>query len=119
MGAQRAAWQAAFRAEAAAAGHGEYGQVLFDLVKAFEKIPHQHLVTAAIRHGYDLSLLRLSLAAYRIPRTNGVDGVVSRSINAVLGITAGSGSATTELRMLLLDVVAVSLCHVIRRRSHR
>ena len=39
MGAQRAAWQAAFRAETAAAGNGEYGQVLFDLVKAFEKIP--------------------------------------------------------------------------------
>ena len=96
MGAQRAAWQAAFRAEAAAAGHGEYGQILFDLVKAFEKIPRQHLVTAAARHGYDLRILRLSLAAYRIPRTIDIDGVASRCITAVLGIIAGSGYATAE-----------------------
>ena len=39
MGAQRAAWQVAFRAENVAADGSEYGQTLFDLVKAFEKNP--------------------------------------------------------------------------------
>ena len=35
----------------------------------------------------------------------GIDGIYSRCIVAVLGITAGSGFATTELRLLLLDVI--------------
>ena len=105
MGAQRASWQVAFRSEAAADDGLQYAQSLLDLVKAFEKIPHHYIVQAAIRHNYNLCLLRLSLAAYRLPRAIGVDGQYSRLIVAVLGITAGSGSATTELLLLLLDVV--------------
>jgi hypothetical protein len=40
MGAQRAAWQAAFHAEGAARDDTAYSQSLLDLVKAFETIPH-------------------------------------------------------------------------------
>ena len=105
MGAQRAAWQVAFRAEAAARDGMHYAQSLLDLVKAFEMLPHNRIAEAAMRHGYNLWLLRLSLAAYRLPRSLGIDGAYSRSVIAVLGITAGSGFATTELRLLLLDVV--------------
>ena len=105
MGAQRAAWQSAFRAENAARLRSHWGGSLLDLIKAFEKIPHHRIVEAATRLGYNLWVLRLSLAAYRLPRTVGVDGVYSRLIIAVLGITAGSGSATTELRILMLEVV--------------
>ena len=43
MGAQRAAWQVAYRVEAAAADGREYGQALFDLVTAFEQAPHEHM----------------------------------------------------------------------------
>ena len=57
-GAQRAAWQVAFQAEAAAASGEDYAQALFDLVKAFEKVPHDRLVAAARRHGYCLTVLR-------------------------------------------------------------
>ena len=35
----------------------------------------------------------------------GIDGVYSRSVQATMGTTAGSGFATTELRLLLLDVM--------------
>ena len=45
----------------------------------------------------------MSLDAYRAPRRLGVDGIFLRSIVAVDGIKAGSGFATTELRMLLMD----------------
>ena len=101
MGAQKAAWQASFVAEAAALARKEHAQGLLDLVKAFETVPHAVLVAAARALGYCLVLLRLSLAAYRLARTVSVDGAHSRKIRATRGITAGSGFATSELRVLL------------------
>ena len=79
--------------------------ILLDLVKAFEMIPHDHVAAAARRHGFSPWILRLSLAAYRMPRAIGVGGVYSRMIIATRGITAGSGFATTELRILFLDII--------------
>ena len=74
-------------------------------MKAFETVNHQILVDAAKAHGYNPWILRLSLKAYRATRHIGIDGVYSRAIQAVTGITAGSGFATTELRVLLLSLV--------------
>ncbi len=105
MGAQRAAWQASFHAEVASLAKFCYGQALLDLVKAFERIPHWAIIKAAKKHGFCGWVLRLSLAAYRAKRTIAVAGVFSRVIVAVRGITAGSGFATSELRVILLDVV--------------
>ena len=53
----------------------------------------------------NLVVLRLSVAAYHLSRVICVDGVCSRHVQAARGITAGSGFATTELRLLLHDVV--------------
>ena len=57
MGAQRAAWVAAFQAEAAACDQLSHVAALLDLVKAFERIPHAHLVRAARKHGYSLVVI--------------------------------------------------------------
>ena len=108
MGAQRAAWTMAFRAEAAALSAQEHAVALLDLVKAFERVPHHLLAAAAARKGYPLVLLRLSLAAYRMQRAIGIEGVFSHLLVATRGITAGSGMATTELRILLIDVIVVA-----------
>ena len=105
MGAQRAAWQTSFQAESSALSKLDYAQTNLDIVKAFEKVKHHLVVRAARKHGYNLLVLRLSLAAYRAPRAIGVNGVYSRIIIATTGITAGSGFATSELRVLLLDLV--------------
>jgi len=105
MGAQRAAWLSGFRAETSAQSKLAFAQSLLDLVKAFEKVKHAILVDAAVRHGYSLWLLRMSLASYRAPRAIGVNGVYTRTITACRGITAGSTFATTELRVLLLTMV--------------
>ena len=105
MGAQRAAWQAAFAVEYAARSGKHLVQSFLDLVKAFEMIPHEHIAAAAAKHGYSAWVLRLSLAAYRMQRVVSVEGLYSRPIVAARGITAGSGFATTELRILLLDVI--------------
>ena len=59
MGAQKAAWQAAFVAEAAVLSEMEHAQALLDLVKALETVPHSVPVAAAIAQGYSLVLLRL------------------------------------------------------------
>jgi len=51
MGAQRAAWQAAFVAELAYLQRLDHVQILLDLVKAFETIPHCKLIAAARAKG--------------------------------------------------------------------
>ena len=105
MGSQQAAWHASYQAEQAKYDDEEYAQSLLDLVKAFETVDHELVVLAAKEHGYNPWILRLSLAAYRAPRRIGIDGVFSRLVVAGRGITAGSGFATTELRVLLLSLV--------------
>ena len=100
MGAQRASWEAAFMAEIAALQCRDHAQALLDLVKAFETVPHDLLVEAAKAKGYSVMLLRLSIAAYRLQRSIGIDGVFSKFMRATRGITAGSGFATSELRLL-------------------
>ncbi len=107
MGAQKAAWQASFSAESAALTGEDHAQGLLDLVKAFETVPHDMLVQAARMLGYPLRLIKLSLAAYRLRRTVGIDGVYSKMVRACRGITAGSGFATTELKVLLHDLMVL------------
>ena len=94
MGAQKASWQEAFTAESACLAGLDYANALLDLVKAFETVPHWVLVEAAKLNGYPMVILQLSLAAYRLARSIGVDGVYSRLIIATRGITARSGFAT-------------------------
>jgi len=65
-------------------------------------------VAAAKAKDYSVAVLRLSLAAYRLARSIGIDGVYSRCIVATRGITAGSGFATSELRVLLVELMVAS-----------
>ena len=96
-GAQAAAHQIAFVAESAALSKNTFGTSLLDFVKAFESVPHAILVEVARRLGYPLVILRLCIASYRLKRAIGVEGIYSEEIVATRGITAGSGTATTEI----------------------
>ena len=78
---------------------------MLDLVKAFETVPHYILVQVAIELGYPLVLLRLCLTSYRLKRSIGIEGVYSKLVVATRGITAGSGTAATELKLLLLPLM--------------
>lgn len=82
-----------------------FAQGLLDLVKAYERIPHWVLLWEALRHGYPVWLLELSIAVYRLRRVIRVDEAVSEVILAVQGIVAGSGAATTEMKLLMIDVI--------------
>ena len=104
-GADVASWRQAARAEHARTMEGvHYAAIFLDLVKAFERVPHDHLVRFAKKSGYPLVLLRLGMAAYRLLRRVGVDGVYSREVVATRGITAGSVFATVELRVIMLEI---------------
>ena len=105
--ATRATWVSAWEAESAKNRGCLYAQALLDLAKAFETVPHEALWNLAAARGYPLTVLRLALAAYRMPRTIGADGVYSRLVHATRGITAGSGTATAELRLLVLQLLDV------------
>eukprot|EP00973_Karenia_brevis_P033051 4561206-Karenia_brevis.AAC.1 len=73
-GAEVASWKQAARAELAAASRLlEYAASLLDLVKAFERVPHDWLVRQASRYQYPMMVLRLCIEAYRLLRTIGID----------------------------------------------
>ena len=110
-GADIAAWNQAARAELAALGKWktEYAQALLDLVKAFERVPYWLLVQEALHMGYPLWLLRLSISTYKLPRTLRVGKVCSALSIAIRGITAGSGLATTEMRLVMVRKVERAL----------
>ncbi len=104
-GANVAAWQQAAVAEAAVSRGASFAQVLVDMVKAFDRVPRQRLVDEAARVKYPLHLLRLAMMAYAMPRVVMIGGVVFRIVCTTRGIAAGSGSATTELRALLIGLL--------------
>ena len=102
-GASVAAWKQAARAEWANSSDLDYISTLLDLVKAFERVPHDWLVHHAIALNYPIRILKLSVKAYLLGRVIIVDGVASPLIWAERGITAGSVFATIELRVLLIS----------------
>jgi len=109
-GATVAAWKQAARAELTTTQRGiSFGQVLLDLVKAYDHVPHHLLVQEAIALGYPLWILRLTLAAYRAARVIRLDGAISSLIAPLCGITAGSGLADSEMRLMLVRIVD-SIC---------
>ena len=111
MGAQRAAWLEAFNTETAALNDLEHAQVLLDLTKAFETVSHQALIDAATKRGYPLDLLRMALQAYRMERAVGINGTHAQAARGSRGITAGSGLATFQLRLLLMCLTRRDTVH--------
>ena len=61
-----------------------------------------YLLREAIKHSYPLWLLRLSLDTYRLFRVVRIGTAISREVQACRGITAGSGFATSEMRLAML-----------------
>ena len=98
-------WRHSFRAEVAQTSGNHFACVLLDLKKCYEMIDHCKLTQAAHKHMYPLALLRISIFLYRSPRRILYNGIVSRCIEPARGILAGISSATTELRLMLLDAV--------------
>jgi len=84
-GADVAAWKQAAVAEMAASASLQYCCVLLDLVKAFDNVPYDWLVRQGARCQYDMWLLSLSIAAYRLGRVLCINGVCSIAVVASRG----------------------------------
>ena len=82
-----------------------HGQALPDLVKASDRIPHWLLVREAVNLGYPLWFIRLSLQTYLLKRVIQVRKVVSFIAQPYRGITAGSGSAVTEMKLVMIIII--------------
>lgn len=72
---------------------------------AFDKVPLWLLILEAIALGYPLRLLRLSIATYQLKRVIRVGSVIPKVVMATTGITAGSGFATEEMRLVTVRVI--------------
>ena len=109
MGADIAAWKQAARAALAvvATFHVGYGQALLDLVKAFDRIPHWLLVREAINLGYPLWFIRPSLQTYMLARAIRLRKVVAFKVQAYRPITAGSGSAVTDMKLVMTNIIII------------
>ena len=83
--------------------------MLLDLVKAFERIPYRVLMREASRLQYPLRMIRLAIATYRLPRVIRVGTAYSDLVVAIRGIVAGSGLATTEMRIVMINIVDAAL----------
>ena len=63
------------------------------------------LLREARKLGYPLRLLRLAIATYLLPRVVRVGEALSDLAWATRGIVAGSGTATTEMRLAMISIV--------------
>ena len=89
-GADVAALKQAARAElAATSSHMDWACGLLDLVKAFERVPHDWLVKQAVKYRYPLIVLRLNLAAYRL----GVFSLLAAFVLPSCGVIGASSPA--------------------------
>ena len=69
-GAEVASWRQAARAELARALPGVcYANGLLDMIKAFERVPHDWLIRQGRKYDYPMFVLRLSIVAYKLGRT--------------------------------------------------
>eukprot|EP00973_Karenia_brevis_P025095 3460116-Karenia_brevis.AAC.1 len=87
---------------------------MLDLVKAFERVPYRWLAAQGIKYSYPMTVLRLSIAAYRLGRCIIINGLCSTIVVPTRGITAGAVHATIELRLLLIEW----LDNLVQRHMH-
>ena len=104
-------WRQSFKAEAAQEAGDHFVCLFWDLYKCYELINHSKLLLAGRKHNYRMAVLRICIAAYKAPRRILYKGIVSRPILPNCGILAGVSSATSELRLLLMDA---ALSHIDR-----
>ena len=54
-------------------------------------------------------LVRLAVATYRLQRSMRVVEAFSDVVTATRGLTAGSGTATTEMKIVMIDIISCAL----------
>ena len=90
------------RADLAVNKGDHVAEVMWDISKAFDRVPREILAKRALSLGYPSSILKLSLQSYRWSRRL-VDGtLMSKQLFPTRGIGPGSAFATFELAALMV-----------------
>ena len=97
-----AVWRSLVRADLKAADGLHTAEFLWDVSKAFDRVPRRALLARARDMKYPLTLLRLSLASYSWKRRLVDFDLASRALHPWAGIGAGSPFATYELICLII-----------------
>ena len=98
-----AIWRAQIRSQI---GEPRYaGEVMIDLMKAFEFVSRQELATRGGRGDYPRQVIAAGLATYGFKRRLVYKGFVSKELWAQRGITAGSPFATGDLWLVCSDMM--------------
>jgi len=98
-----ATWRASVTARANTMNGDKTIEVLADLKKCFEYVNLAKLWRKARWLGYPLSILRFSISSYRWKRVISWDGMASQWLLAICGLVAGSGFATDELKVYMVE----------------
>lgn len=80
-------------------------EVQWDLIKAFDRVNWDKLVSRAKEWGYPLEALRLSMTSCSWKRRLVMDGVVGKGIYPTKGVAAGSPFAPFELALVVLPTI--------------
>ena len=80
-----------------------YVNIMMDFFKCYELLKHSELWDAGFRYKYPVTLLRITILTYRSTRYITYNGLVADPIIPRQGIIAGVLSATSELKLYLLD----------------
>ena len=93
----------ALRGEASVAERSHSGAFLWDLANYYEYVDHEALWQRAVRRGFPLPLLAVSLNQARARRFMGFGDVAVDAQYPRRGLAAGDGFATTFVQIYALD----------------
>ncbi len=100
--AEGAAWQAAMRAEIAAAANAESASILWDLLKCFEHGSHELLAQEVQRMEFPTAIARMAVEMYRAERRLVIDDAVSEAIEPTRGFMAGCARALALVKVVMI-----------------
>jgi len=79
--------------------------ILLDIVKAFENVGHQVVLSQARKQGFHLGLLKWLLAMFQQPRSIAYQQMLCPAVRATCSIVPGSSHADLLMRLMLQPVV--------------
>ena len=100
--AERCAWHQSAIDEAAGAYGIHTTSFLADVVKCYENVPHDVLLSEAVATEFPLTILRVALLSYTAARRIVRDGAYSMPVHATRTVLAGCTHATALLKCLLM-----------------
>ena len=78
---------------------------LYDIVKAFENINHQHLINQAVKYGFNLCVLRWCIRCYRMRRVIVVQGVATNQVCTSKTVVPGDSFADILMFLSILSAL--------------